>query len=101
MVREVVATSVRSEIFVHVPKCGGNSIISIWERRLVVVNHNIREPAHRPLAKIREQFPKLPTFGFVRNPWDRILSAYCYLGAGGRTGVLVQRELEFWPGRVS
>lgn len=56
-------------IFVHVPKTGGQSI-----RR--VIDGERRKPAHRPLFNVAD---RKPAFGFVRNPWDRLVSLYCFM----------------------
>jgi hypothetical protein len=73
----------RLAIFVHTPRTGGSSILALWRPFLEVVDHNLRGPEYRSLAQLRKEFPHLPVFGFVRNPWDRVLSAYCYLARGG------------------
>lgn len=67
----------RKFIFLHVPKTAGNSIIK---------NIGLEKfpPCHLPLSK----YNKLHTdnyfkFAFIRNPWDRFVSAYWYLKDGG------------------
>jgi hypothetical protein len=64
-------------IFVHVPKVAGTSVShAVYGRAL----------GHYPASFIESAFPKLFstcfTFGFVRNPWARVLSAYKFAKAG-------------------
>lgn len=64
-------------IFIHVPKVAGTSF-----------NHALygRTLGHYTAGEIRRQFPGLFdacfTFGFVRNPWDRLASAYRFARIG-------------------
>jgi hypothetical protein len=65
-------------LFVHVQKTGGSSL----DRMLQSNIEDLRRVAnvsdrHAPLAKILAAEPQLRhywTFGFVRNPWDRMVS---------------------------
>ena len=64
-------------IFIHIPKTGGYSVCKALNKPL--------EIGHRFL----KDYPKEYTenyfkFAFVRNPWDRFVSAYFYLKKGGR-----------------
>jgi len=65
-------------IFIHVPKAAGTSInTALYGRTL----------GHYSALEIRETFPRLYErafkFSLVRNPWDRILSAYRFAKQGG------------------
>jgi len=65
----------KKSIFVHVPKTAGTSI---WESCF-----NEKGAGHTPYSWYQRIAPKQCreyfTFSFVRNPWDRLVSAYHYL----------------------
>ena len=89
-------------IFVQVPKTGSTSIrailgkpirphLNLWETKVLMENYwavakgrtnRILEcfylalPKTKRLELRREQFATYLTFGFVRNPWDRVVSLY-------------------------
>ena len=67
-------------VFVHIPKNGGNSVTAavfggIGGGHATVRDYEylLRDPALRSFTVI----------SFVRNPWDRLVSAYNYLSTGG------------------
>jgi hypothetical protein len=67
-------------IFVHIPKCAGVSIC-----RSLFGNNGA---GHHSIATFQQVFdaPSFEhyfKFTFVRNPWDRLLSAWRFLRAGG------------------
>lgn len=68
-------------IFVHVPKTGGTSVqvaLSPWANKRFTGGHTTA----LEFAFIEpEAWQRYFTFGFVRDPWDRLLSAYQYLMA--------------------
>lgn len=70
-------------VFVHIPKCGGRSIKKVFD---------IKTHDHYGISKLgfnpTDYCPNLSIddlfkFAFVRNPWDRFVSAYEYLKRGG------------------
>ena len=65
-------------VFIHIPKNAGSSITEAIFRKRV---------GHRAIRtlKIHEHklIENLLTFTFVRNPWDRFLSAYKFFEQGG------------------
>lgn len=65
-------------IFIHIPKSGGLSV----KRSL-----GIARTGHADYVSFRAASPRKCReyfkFAFVRNPWDRLLSAYSFLKAGG------------------
>lgn len=71
--------------FVHVPRTGGSSIRHALER-IGGVRGGLRK--HVPAREIRRLYPDIMMFGFVRNPWDRLVSLYSYLAQNERTSKL-------------
>ncbi len=68
-------------IFVHVPKAAGISVgFSLYGRK--AGDH--RTIKDYKLCFTKRQFTSYFKFTFVRNPWDRLLSAYLFLKKGGR-----------------
>ncbi|MBV9010049.1 MAG: sulfotransferase family 2 domain-containing protein [Verrucomicrobia bacterium] len=89
-------------IFVQVPKTGSTSVrailgkpirphLNLWEIKLLMENYwpvrgsrrdRVIEalylflPKERRMKRGREQFDTYFKFGFVRNPWDRVVSLY-------------------------
>lgn len=58
-------------IFVHIPKCAGSSINQQLELKSVGFS------GHSPMS-YHSEYPDYFSFTFVRNPYDRIVSAYKY-----------------------
>lgn len=75
-------------IFVHVPKTGGVSINRALYGTLGMGHLRMRD--YRALFRPRA-FAEMFKFTFVRNPFDRLHSAYHFLRAGGMDGL----DLEF------
>lgn len=69
-------------IFIHIPRCAGVSVSRSLFRSL--------SAGHTPIWKYqivfdKDEFESFFKFTFVRNPWDRLLSAYTFLQGGGFT----------------
>ena len=68
-------------IFIHVPKVAGTSIErSIFETNKWLIGH-VKASDYIRIDK--NKFESYFSFGFVRNPYDRVVSAYHYLKNGG------------------
>lgn len=63
-------------IFVHVPKCAGNTIFQWTFGKIAYFGHSPILHIKKILGDI---FEKVFIFSIVRNPYDRLLSAYTYL----------------------
>ncbi|HYW75002.1 MAG TPA: sulfotransferase family protein [Gammaproteobacteria bacterium] len=69
-------------IFVHIPKAAGVSINRTLFGNLGGGHRSMRD---YQLIFSRRDFERYFKFTFVRNPWDRLLSAYNFLKRGGMT----------------
>jgi hypothetical protein len=67
-------------LFVHIPKCAGLSIAKSLFGNLGP--GHIRAEEYQLLYSPQE-LKKLFKFTFIRNPWDRLASAFFYLKSGG------------------
>ena len=71
-------------IFMHIPKTGGASIGQLcMSNRIGAIGHNTRNPNYVSLAQYKRSHPDIFSFSIVRNPWDRLVSAYHFLSQGG------------------
>jgi len=76
-------------IFIHVPKVAGTSIKNILFPDSKGIGHKLAMDCYLDAP---EKFEKYFVFAFVRNPYDRLVSAYNYLMQGGKGGA---RDLQF------
>ncbi len=68
-------------IFVHIPKAAGISVgYSLYGRK----TGDHRTILDYQLCCPKKTFESFFKFSFVRNPWDRLFSAYSYMKKGGR-----------------
>lgn len=75
-----VDTDLKPFLFVHVPKTGGNAI------KTSELFENSHYFSHSKITNIRNRIHhKVISYSVVRNPYDRLVSAYFYLKNGGRS----------------
>ena len=72
----------REFVFVHVPKTGGISILNHLAPGVEPHGHPLARDYQKLLGQ--ERFRRFFKFAVVRNPWDRLVSTFCYLKQGGR-----------------
>ncbi|HET9422639.1 MAG TPA: sulfotransferase family 2 domain-containing protein [Nocardioides sp.] len=67
----------RRFVFVHVQKTGGSAVTKLLKAELPDEEIRTIDKRHAPLGRILDQEPELSDywiFGFVRDPWDRMVS---------------------------
>ncbi|MBV8977105.1 MAG: sulfotransferase family 2 domain-containing protein [Alphaproteobacteria bacterium] len=77
----MIVSHARRFVFAHVPKTGGISVraaLAPYADGEDAVSH---ETTHETLPELMARRPDLVgyfAFGFVRNPWERLVSFYCH-----------------------
>lgn len=72
----------KKAIFIHIPKCAGISVAKSLFGNLGGGHNTLEQYSYIfPPKELLSYFK----FTFVRNPWDRLVSAYHFLKAGGIT----------------
>lgn len=69
-------------IFVHIPKCAGISVSRSLFGNVSGAHHSIQK---FQIMFAPDEFAQYFKFTFVRNPWDRLVSAFHFLKKGGLT----------------
>lgn len=78
-------------IFIHIPKTAGTSVLKILMGKKIRRDHLSYSVYQKAQSKIFNNYFK---FCFVRNPYDRLVSAFEYLKNGGnQNGDLYFKEL--------
>lgn len=67
-------------IFIHIPKCAGNAVQQSLFREVVFGHQTIRQ---YQIALPKPLYDKTWKFTVTRDPWERIVSAWRFLKAGG------------------
>jgi len=71
-------------IFIHIPKVAGTSILAALGKQKDKGRDHVSWQSYKKSDKKR--FSSYYKFSFVRNPYDRALSAYRYILSGGNQG---------------
>src|SRR5512139_1991023 len=72
----IIPTKMRLPVFIHIPRTGGNSIIKALEGKDAITVHHVSKV---DLNGFGDNY----VFAFMRDPCERVLSAYAYLSDGG------------------
>lgn len=70
-------------IFKHIPKTAGESTRQIMPDETIFIGHNYYHPEYKHLYYDTKKYLQKFVIAFVRNPYDRVVSAFHYLNAGG------------------
>ena len=68
--------------FVHIPKTWGTTIIYLFSNQITPISYDTRDPNFKYLKNIEKEEHEF-RFCFVRNPWNRVVSAFFYLSERG------------------
>jgi hypothetical protein len=78
----VISDKYRS-IYVHQRKAGGTSVKALFLDKVGALNNGLLDAEWHQDCRVERYF----TFTIVRNPWDRFISAYLYIGALRRRSI--------------
>jgi len=84
-------------IFVHIPKCAGISICRSLFGNLAGAHQSIKR---YEIMFAPHEFTDYFKFTFVRNPWDRLVSAFLFMKQGGITAndkIWSEKNLSEYP----
>ncbi|MFK5985116.1 MAG: sulfotransferase family 2 domain-containing protein [Pseudomonadota bacterium] len=70
-------------IFIHIPKNAGTSVLKTLSSKTKIGTGRVHERYSVYQKTSPSKFTSYEKFCIVRNPWDRLLSAYFYLFNGG------------------
>jgi hypothetical protein len=73
----------RRVLFVHVPKTGGSSVDRLFDTQVPDARKVAHRMRHAPYNRLLNAEPELAdywSFGFVRNPWARLVSWWTMVG---------------------
>ena len=74
----------RRVLFVHVPKSGGSTLDALFDNQIEDARKVEGLARHSPLSRLLRAEPELEdywSFGFVRNPWERMVSWWSMVAA--------------------
>jgi len=78
-------------IFIHICRCGGTSVELFLDCDPVALNQN--NERHALPSRYEDHWNKYFTFVIVRNPWDRLCSAFRYTVERGLQDTEIKRRL--------
>jgi len=80
----MIVSNAHRFVFAHVPKSGGISVRAALARFGDGQHAASSDTTHETLPQLLARWPDLGghyKFGFVRNPWERLVSFYCHARA--------------------
>lgn len=81
-------------LFVHISKTGGSSMHS-YLRQIGGTKHDQLSTTLKQNLDFDTKYENYRKFSIVRNPWDRVLSAYSFYKSRKVTDFLLDKDIEF------